>query len=157
MRDYFIRLSCGIAVIVFIFCIADSFNISWLQEGHPNRNFFILPIAFFIGWIGSYIFNKNKAKEEFKGHLKNEYEDNKELIEAHVYSSFNRKSLERDNICGCFYCLEIFNPNEIEEWEGEKEDTAFCPYCGIDSIIGESSGFPITQNFLREMNQKWFH
>ena len=62
-------------------------------------------------------------------------------------SSFNRKSLQEDLICGCFYCLEIFNPKELEEWEGKKEDTAICPRCGIDSVIGKSSGFPIKKIF----------
>jgi hypothetical protein len=26
----------------------------------------------------------------------------------------------------------------------------------VDSVIGESSGFPITKEFLTEMNKKWF-
>ncbi|WP_430487454.1 cytoplasmic protein [Priestia flexa] len=88
--------------------------------------------------------------------MDNKQTESNKLNEAHFYSSFNRTSLERDYICGCFYCLKIFNPKEIEEWEGKKEDTALCPYCGIDSIIGQSSKFPITKDFLEEMNQKWF-
>lgn len=34
--------------------------------------------------------------------------------------------------------------------------TALCPNFGIDSVIGESSGFDITTEFLRAMNSKWF-
>lgn len=30
------------------------------------------------------------------------------------------------------------------------------PYCHIDSVIGDTSGFPITPEFLREMNKRWF-
>jgi len=109
--------------------------------------------------LGIVLYRKNtkKTKKERASHFNNEQTGNKELNKAHSYSSFNRKSLEEDHICGCFYCLEIFNPNEIEEWEGKEEDTAFCPHCGIDSVIGQSSGFPITKDFLEEMNQKWFH
>ncbi|RHW43610.1 cytoplasmic protein [Neobacillus notoginsengisoli] len=79
----------------------------------------------------------------------------KQFKKAHRFCRHNRKDLENDTICGCFYCLKIFNPNEIDEW-WDDDDTAVCPYCGIDSVIGESSGFSITELFLKEMNKEWF-
>lgn len=75
--------------------------------------------------------------------------------DAHDYCTYHRKQLMHDKVCGCFYCLTIFNPIEIEEW-WDKEQTATCPYCGIDSVIGESSGYPITREFLRKMKEIWF-
>ena len=78
-----------------------------------------------------------------------------DLLEAHNYSYKNRKMLENDKKCGCFYCCKIFNPKEIEEW-CDDDDTALCPYCGIDSVIGESSGYAIDENFLKDMNKHWF-
>ena len=77
-------------------------------------------------------------------------------ILAHQFSVNNRKQLEQSSVCGCFYCRKIFNPNEITEWLPEKSGTALCPYCGIDSVIGEASGFQITEQLLKEMNQYWF-
>jgi hypothetical protein len=74
---------------------------------------------------------------------------------AHRFCSYNRNDLEKDTLCGCFYCLKIFNPNEIDEW-WDNDDTAVCPYCGIDSIIGKSSEFPITERFLKGMHNVWF-
>lgn len=74
---------------------------------------------------------------------------------AHKFSSQHRKALEKDKNCGCFYCLATFPPTKIEEW-CDNEQTALCPYCGIDSIIGESSGFPITKEFLKGMHSVWF-
>ncbi|EIJ78027.1 hypothetical protein PB1_10694 [Bacillus methanolicus PB1] len=74
---------------------------------------------------------------------------------AHRFSLHNRKDLEKDTICGCFYCLKIFSPAEITEW-WDDEDTAVCPHCGIDSVIGKSSGFPITRMFLKGMHMEWF-
>lgn len=62
----------------------------------------------------------------------------------------------QDQRCGCFYCLKIFHPNEIIEWIDEPGKTALCPFCEIDSVIGESSGFPITVEFLQQMQQYWF-
>jgi len=36
------------------------------------------------------------------------------------------------------------------------DDTALCPHCGIDSVIGESSSVPITKEFLGKMKKYWF-
>ena len=77
-------------------------------------------------------------------------------IEAHKLSSNHREQLLQDKKCGCFYCITIFDPKEITNWVEDISGTAICPYCCIDSVIGESSGFPITKGFLEEMNSHWF-
>lgn len=82
--------------------------------------------------------------------LKEEYK------EAHKNSSNHKEKLMKDKICGCFYCLSIFSPTEIVVWVPDINGTALCPYCGIDSIIGESSGYPISSVFLRGMYRKFF-
>lgn len=84
-----------------------------------------------------------------------------DLIKAHIYSNDHMAQLKQDTVCGCFYCGRIFHPSEITEWITAddpcgKDGTAICPYCGIDSVIGEISGFPITQAFLDKMGQYWF-
>lgn len=80
-----------------------------------------------------------------------------DILRAHKYSSNHRSSIIEDKQCGCFYCLEIFSPTEIFSWiDDAEDDTALCPYCGIDSVIGQGSGFPITVNFLKEMKSYWF-
>jgi len=42
-----------------------------------------------------------------------------------------------------------------DEWEG-VDQTALCPRCGIDAVIGSKSGFPITTEFLETMKTHWF-
>ena len=83
-----------------------------------------------------------------------------DLRAVHNAARFNRDTLAQDGKCGCFYCLKVFFPSEIEEWCPEVEDgeevTAICPHCGVDSVIGESYRFPITQEFLRAMHERWF-
>jgi hypothetical protein len=76
-------------------------------------------------------------------------------ISAHEWSSWHRETLSESNVCGCFYCLEVFHPSEIEEWT-DDDDTALCPKCGIDSIIGSISGYPIEREFLKKMHDYWF-
>lgn len=79
------------------------------------------------------------------------------VIAAHQYCTSNKKMLRKDTLCGCFYCLHIFPPKEIKDWIKDKNGpTALCPRCGIDAVIGESSGYPITEDFLKEMNEYWF-
>ena len=79
-----------------------------------------------------------------------------DYIKAHVFSSNHKEPIQKDQKCGCFYCLKIFDPKEIVEWIKDPAETAMCPYCGIDSVIGESSGYPITVEFLKKMHQHWF-
>ncbi|MFN3652323.1 MAG: cytoplasmic protein [Armatimonadota bacterium] len=76
-------------------------------------------------------------------------------IHAHRHSSLHRTAVLASDWCGCFYCCRIFSPVAIEEWTDEGE-TAICPWCGIDSVIGSESGCPITEAFLNEMKDYWF-
>ena len=90
-----------------------------------------------------------------------------DVVRAHKHSSAHRDQIFASQACGCFYCLRVFSPGKITDWvdwpesaAGDDEldfgTTALCPYCGIDSVIGDTSGFPITQEFLKKMNQHWF-
>lgn len=77
---------------------------------------------------------------------------------AHRRCSSHKDEIMASNICGCFYCGQIFPPVEIEEWIEEnltKGETAVCPKCGIDSVL--SSQFPVEdKQFLSAMNFVWF-
>ncbi len=61
------------------------------------------------------------------------------------------------DICGCFHCLETFPPSEVGGWIGDEGgDTAMCPKCMIDFVIGSAAGFPIDERFLKSMRRHWF-
>ena len=82
-----------------------------------------------------------------------------DLLDAHTHSDHHRNEILGSEHCGCFYCLEIFPPSEIREWTDEPDipqSTAICPYCGIDSVLGSQSGYPITEEFLGAMEEFWF-
>lgn len=77
-------------------------------------------------------------------------EPDPKLAAAAALTKHNRDSLKNDKTCGCTACLAIFDPAEITDWNG---DTAVCPYCGSEAVIGEGSGCPITADTLAELNK----
>jgi hypothetical protein len=82
-----------------------------------------------------------------------------DIQKAHGHSSDHRAEIAASTTCGCFYCCSIFPPEGIEEWVDEVDgigQTALCPRCGIDSVIGDRGGFPISAEFLNRMKAHWF-
>lgn len=79
-----------------------------------------------------------------------------DIIHARAFSANHSNRLLRDKKCGRFYCLKIFSPSEIRDWIVDDWGTAICPYCSIDAVIGESSGYPVTENVLNAMRKLWF-
>jgi hypothetical protein len=76
-------------------------------------------------------------------------------ITAHKHSIHHRAEILASASCGCFCCLKIFPPSQIANWYDQSQ-TARCPHCGIDSVIGSGSGYPITADFLIQMEDHWF-
>jgi len=76
------------------------------------------------------------------------------LVATHTRSSYHAEELKQSELCGCFYCLTVFNPNEISEWTDGGE-TALCPKCGIDSVIAGKDNFT-NKKFLSLMYDRWF-
>lgn len=74
----------------------------------------------------------------------------------HDECTHHRVALEKSTRCGCFSCLQIFSPSEITEWVRRDQDqTAVCPYCGIDSVL-PGSKVELTPELLAVMQAEWF-
>src|SRR4249919_1117162 len=91
----------------------------------------------------------------------------RDVIAAHARCSNHRRELEASALCGCFYCMAVFESGEITDWVDWPENTppdlelsagttALCPRCGIDSVLGSASGYPIEAAFLSFMHAHWF-
>lgn len=68
-------------------------------------------------------------------------------------------SLSRNNLgligeCVCYYCKALFEHSAINRWV-EKEQTAVCPYCGIDAIL--SKKYVSSDEVLDSLHQRWFN
>ncbi|MBI6885091.1 cytoplasmic protein [Pseudomonas putida] len=78
-----------------------------------------------------------------------------DVKEAHKHSKNHRQEILMSHSCSCFYCLESFSPNEIIDWT-DNGQTAFCPKCEVDAVIGSASGIDLSNSTLRQMHEHWF-
>ncbi len=85
------------------------------------------------------------------------------IDKAHKATLYNEKDILSSEVCTCFYCGYQFDANtekDLEWWDVDNPEgkTLTCPKCGIDVVIGESSGFPITdKDFILECSANWFN
>jgi hypothetical protein len=72
------------------------------------------------------------------------------LKQAHEHSYKNREELLKSDKCACFHCFQIYPAKEIKDYvdENDGEKTALCPYCLCDTIIGDASGFNLTDDLI---------
>lgn len=79
----------------------------------------------------------------------------------HKTSSHHRSAIEQSEQCGCFYCEKIFPPGAITQWTDVRDQdgpgqTALCPFCGIDAVIGSGSGHELTPKLLAKLRATYF-
>jgi hypothetical protein len=90
-----------------------------------------------------------------------------DLLAAHRHITNNRGEIEASKVCGCFYCMQMFPPSEIVAWAGfdmnnlddpdaTNAETALCPRCGSESVLGDKSGYQINAAFLSSMHEAWY-
>ena len=78
------------------------------------------------------------------------------LLTAHEHSIHHIADLRKSKQCGCFYCERVFEFKDIKDFT-DKRTTALCPNCTIDSVIGDASGYPVTdEKFLHAMRKHFF-
>ena len=55
--------------------------------------------------------------------------------------------------------MAVFTPVQINEWcdsdDNEVGQTALCPYCSIDSVLGDQD-VELSLELLKSMHQIWF-
>ena len=84
-------------------------------------------------------------------------EQNLNLDEIAKHSLGNKEEIMKSNKCGCYYSLTIFSPTEFgeDDWI-DGENTALCPHCMVDSVIGDASGYAITKELLEKLKKRSF-
>ena len=74
---------------------------------------------------------------------------------AHRLSIYNKPSIMKSKICGCFYCGKIYPATSIRSFI-DNGTTALCPHCGIDSVIADADWKDLTREFLEKMHIRFF-
>ena len=103
-------------------------------------------------------------------------DDETNIAKVVARSYLNRREIENSEECGCFHCLTIFSPSAITLWTDSEDprdedpgrlrpdskgfnafngNTAICPTCEYDSVIGSASGYPISEESLRRLRAHW--
>ena len=85
-----------------------------------------------------------------------------QLNDALEHTHCNKTELLNSEKIGCYSCMRIFTTKEsdIDSFPStfdvdEKNRTMICPHCYVDALIGDASGYKITEGFLYEMNSHW--
>lgn len=87
-----------------------------------------------------------------------------QMKEAHKHCIYNKEELEKSTVVACFHCISIWGEEDlhpclvVDYCDGGQ--TALCPKCGIDSLIGNASGIDLLdekQCDLAEMCIKYFN
>jgi hypothetical protein len=82
----------------------------------------------------------------------------------HRYDPLRRRSRARvptsrrdpgEHALGCYFCFHAFPNTDIKAWV-DSNQTALCPACGIDAVIGDASKHRLDGKFLRQMHTYFF-
>lgn len=91
--------------------------------------------------------------------------DDDVVVRAYKLSTRQRQRYRPDEMCGCFHCGDRFTAIAIRAWcdeTDEKQTTAMCPACGVDSVISVNDVQPLGvmrdefEGLLVAMKQRWF-
>lgn len=77
--------------------------------------------------------------------------ESKLFEDAHKHASQHRVELEASPTAACFTCFKRFPTASIKAWI-DANQTALCPACGLDSVLGSASLVPLDDKFLRRMH-----
>ena len=92
--------------------------------------------------------------------LKIEALSDEELHEIHTHCTANRKEVEASSRCACFYCQEVYCASEVYDFIVEPsldfKETALCPRCGVDTVIGDATGIPFYKELMEKLHQHYF-
>lgn len=72
-----------------------------------------------------------------------------------VMAMKNRHLVEQSTKAGCYCCLKIFDVKEIKDYT-DDDKTVICPYCEVDSVVGNMCGFTLDEAILKKAHQFWF-
>ena len=81
----------------------------------------------------------------------------KYLADFHRRSLKNREAIQAAKQVGCFQCCKIFPASEVTEFtENGQSADAWCPKCGIDSIIVDDGVNEFAPELIQALYERYF-
>ena len=77
------------------------------------------------------------------------------LNNIYRHTLHNRMEIAKSSMCGCISCRSVFAATEVVDYI-DAGQTALCPECGIDAVIGDAAGVELAAEQLATMNKKYF-
>lgn len=82
----------------------------------------------------------------------------KYLAAFHRRSLKNQEAIQGAKQVGCFQCCKIFPASEVTEFtENGQSADAWCPKCGIDSIIVDDGVNEFTPELIQALYERYFY
>ena len=66
----------------------------------------------------------------------------------------NKLAIKASNKVGCYHCKKIYEAKEVTQFT-DKGETAICPKCGIDAVLGDAA-VTLDEQVLQHMSGYWF-
>lgn len=83
----------------------------------------------------------------------------KALSIIHQHSLKNKFEVINSNKCACFHCFRVYDSDDVDTFlqENDGQETAICPFCITDTIIGDASGFNLTDEMIDALAHEYLH
>ncbi len=79
------------------------------------------------------------------------------LSELFDHTTNNDLEILQSHKCSCLFCRHTIDAREVQDWVNDEQGvSAICPECGMDTLIGDASGYSFTKEELREINTTYF-
>lgn len=82
---------------------------------------------------------------------------NEQFEEIFKHTTNNDIEILNSEKCSCLFCRHTYDARKIQDWINDEQGvTAICPECGMDSVVGDASGFVFDHDSLREINLAFY-
>ena len=81
------------------------------------------------------------------------------LKDIHNHSFKNKEEILHSKRCVCFHCFKTYDADDIDTYLGEDDgkETALCPLCITDTVIGDACGYELTDEVVDALADQYLN
>ena len=97
-------------------------------------------------------YSRSESKEMTEHDYSQHNYSEQDYADALKHTLRNKDEIQKSKMCACFYCKMVFSSDKADWFD--SNDSTHCPYCDFTTIIGDASGYPITDRaFMAEVKR----